>query len=61
VTLLADIDARTNGSVPELSFDDALSILELPDADVPELVALAHRVRLHNAGPEVEVESIISA
>jgi biotin synthase len=44
-----------------LSFDDALGILELPDAEVPELVALAHQVRLDNAGAEVEVESIISA
>ena len=38
-----------------------LHILELPDTEVPELVALAHRVRLDNAGAEVEVESIISA
>jgi biotin synthase len=32
-----------------------------PDDDLPELIALAHRVRLAWMGPAVEVESIISA
>lgn len=45
----------------DLTPDVALEILELPDAEVPALVSLAHRVRLEGAGPEVEVESIISA
>ena len=44
-----------------LTPDQALDILRLPDQEVPELVALAHQVRLDNAGAEVEVESIISA
>jgi biotin synthase len=44
-----------------LGFDDAVAILELPDAEVPQLVSLAHQVRLDNVGAEVEVESIISA
>ncbi|HZS13095.1 MAG TPA: biotin synthase BioB [Candidatus Dormibacteraeota bacterium] len=33
----------------------------LPDDDLPELIQLAHRVRLAWMGPAVEVESIISA
>jgi biotin synthase len=41
--------------------EEALAILELPDDDVPALVERAHQVRLEHAGPEVEVESIISA
>jgi biotin synthase len=44
-----------------LTREDALAILELPESEVPALVARAHQVRLDNAGPEVEVESIISA
>jgi biotin synthase len=39
---------------------DALALATLPDERVPELIALAHRVRLDYAGPEVEVESILS-
>ncbi len=40
---------------------DALAILDTPDDEVPGLVERAHQVRLEHAGPEVEVESIISA
>jgi biotin synthase len=36
-------------------------LVELPDDQLPELIALAHRVRLARMGPAVEVESIISA
>ena len=36
-------------------------LVALPDDRLPDLVALAHRVRLHWMGPAVEVESIISA
>jgi len=45
----------------DVSFDDARAILDTPDEDVPALVERAHQVRLRYAGPEVEVESIISA
>ncbi|MDX6570919.1 MAG: biotin synthase, partial [Gaiellales bacterium] len=41
--------------------EDALRITELGPARVPELCALAHRVRLAHCGPEVSVESIVSA
>jgi len=41
--------------------DDALALLDIPDEAVPDLIGLSHRVRLAYAGPEVEVESILSA
>jgi biotin synthase len=37
-----------------------LEVLRLPDAAVPDLLALAHAVRLRWCGPEVEVEGIVS-
>ena len=37
-----------------------LEVLELPDDRVPELLALAHDVRMRWCGPEVEVEGIVS-
>ena len=36
-------------------------LLALPDSELPQLIALAHEVRLAWMGPAVEVESIISA
>ncbi|GII34558.1 biotin synthase BioB [Planotetraspora mira] len=38
----------------------ALACLTLPDERLPELLALAHEVRMKWCGPEVEVEGIIS-
>ncbi|WP_405141433.1 biotin synthase BioB [Sphaerisporangium sp. NBC_01403] len=43
-----------------LSSAQALRCLELPDDRIPELLALAHEVRMAWCGPEVEVEGIIS-
>jgi biotin synthase len=43
-----------------LSKDQALACLTLPDERLPELLALAHEVRMKWCGPEVEVEGIIS-
>ncbi len=43
-----------------LSQEQALACLQLPDERLPELLALAHEVRLRHCGPEVEVEGIIS-
>src|SRR3982750_717126 len=37
-----------------------LEVLRLPDEDLPELLQLAHDVRMKWCGPEVEVEGIIS-
>ena len=39
----------------------AEAVVALPDEVLPELIGLAHRVRLAWMGPAVEVESIISA
>ena len=44
-----------------LTPEDARALVDLPDERLPDLIALAHRVRLAHAGPEVEVESILSA
>jgi len=38
----------------------ALAFLQLPDALLPDLLALAHQVRLRHCGDEVEVEGIVS-
>jgi biotin synthase len=43
-----------------LSSAQALRCLELPDERIPELLALAHEVRMAWCGPEVEVEGIVS-
>lgn len=37
-----------------------IEVLELPDDRVPELLELAHDVRMRWCGPEVEVEGIVS-
>src|ERR687889_2149678 len=37
-----------------------LEVLRLPDDDLPELLELAHEVRMRWCGPEVEVEGIVS-
>src|SRR5215218_9705350 len=37
-----------------------LEVLRLPDDDLPELLELAHEVRMTWCGPEVEVEGIVS-
>jgi biotin synthase len=37
-----------------------LEVLRLPDEDLPELLQLAHDVRMKWCGPEVEVEGIVS-
>ncbi len=43
-----------------LSEQQALACLRLPDDRLPELLQLAHEVRLRHCGPEVEVEGIVS-
>ncbi len=44
-----------------LTRDEAMSVAELPLDDLPDLIALAHRVRLAYCGDEVELESLINA
>ena len=62
---MSDVLERVRGSLldgdGQLTPDDAKEIVALPDERIPELIALAHRVRLAHAGPEVEIESILSA
>ena len=53
-TILLDRRDRIDRPVAE-------RLVALPDDQLPELIALAHRVRLLWMGPAVEVESIISA
>jgi biotin synthase len=43
-----------------LNQEQLLQVLELPDDQLDELLALAHDVRMKWCGPEVEVEGIIS-
>ena len=43
-----------------LDQEQVLEVLRLPDADLDDLLALAHEVRMRWCGPEVEVEGIIS-
>ena len=59
--LLADLGERLLAGGDPITFDEALAVAELPDSDVPALIALAHRVRLERSGPGVELESIVSA
>ncbi len=44
-----------------LSLEELAQLAALPDDAVPSLAALAHEVRLSWAGPNVEVEGILSA
>jgi len=43
-----------------LTEQQVLEVLRLPDDALPDLLALAHEVRLRWCGPEVEVEGIVS-
>jgi biotin synthase len=43
-----------------LAQESVLAVLQLPDERLPELLALAHEVRMRWCGPEVEVEGIVS-
>lgn len=60
----ADILATAREQVLErgegLSTEQVLAVLQLPDEQLDELLALAHDVRMRWCGPEVEVEGIIS-
>lgn len=43
-----------------LNYEETLAILELPDEDIEDALALAHEVRLAWCGDDVEVEGIVS-
>ena len=40
--------------------EQLVQVMHLPDSQVPELLELAHQVRMTWCGPEVEVEGIVS-
>src|SRR5690242_18432292 len=54
--------ARARVLADGIGLDEAeiLEVLRLPDEDLPELLQLAHEVRMAWCGPEVEVEGIVS-
>jgi biotin synthase len=43
-----------------LTEEQVAAVLDLPDERIPELLGLAHEVRMRWCGPEVEVEGIVS-
>jgi biotin synthase len=44
-----------------LTREEVCAVAALPLDELPDLIALAHRVRLEYCGPEVELESLINA
>jgi biotin synthase len=54
--------AREQVAERGVGLDEAqvLEVLRLPEARIPELLELAHEVRMRWCGPEVEVEGIVS-
>src|SRR5436189_6434149 len=60
-TLLEAAAAALIDDRRELTIDELRALVALPDESVPQLAALAHEVRVERCGPEVEVESILSA
>src|SRR5688572_9002223 len=54
--------ARTQVLERGIGLDEAgvLAVLRLPDECVPDVLQLAHEVRMRWCGPEVEVEGIVS-
>ncbi|HET9873299.1 MAG TPA: biotin synthase BioB [Propionibacteriaceae bacterium] len=43
-----------------LTYEQIVAVLQLPDDALPDLLALAHEVRMRWCGPEIEVEGIVS-
>jgi len=43
-----------------LRYEQILAVLNTPDEQLEELLALAHEVRMKYNGPDVEVEGIVS-
>ena len=58
--VLADARAQVLEEGQGLDEGQVLEVLRLPDDALPDLLALAHEVRLRWCGPEVEVEGIVS-
>jgi len=58
--LLADLREQVLEQGVPLEESQILTVLRSPDALLPELLELAHDVRMKWCGPEVEVEGIVS-
>ena len=58
--VLADARAQVLDEGRGLAEAQVLEVLRLPDDALPDLLALAHEVRMRWCGPEVEVEGIVS-
>ena len=59
-TDVLDVAERVLETGEGVSEADVLRVLQLPDERIPDLLDLAHRVRMRWCGPEVEVEGIVS-
>jgi biotin synthase len=60
MTVLATLREQVLDRGEGLTEKQALECLRLPDEALPDLLQLAHEVRLRWCGPEIEVEGIIS-
>jgi biotin synthase len=60
MTVLATLREQVLDRGEGLTEEQALECLQLPDEALPDLLQLAHEVRLRWCGPEIEVEGIIS-
>ncbi|AXX33058.1 biotin synthase BioB [Actinosynnema pretiosum subsp. pretiosum] len=58
--VLAEAGERVLEGGVGLTEEQVRRVLALPDERIPELLALAHEVRVRWCGPEVEVEGIVS-
>ena len=59
--LLDELAARVLDEPAPIGIEDARALVELPAAELPRLLLLAHEVRRRHAGEDVELESLISA
>jgi biotin synthase len=58
--LLEEARQQVLGRGVGLSEEQALAVLRLPSASLPDVLELAHQVRMRWCGPAVEVEGIVS-
>lgn len=58
--ILAVARAQVLGRGEPLRYEQVVAVLQTPDEQLDELLALAHEVRLTFNGPQVEVEGIVS-
>ncbi|MGO1950203.1 MAG: biotin synthase BioB, partial [Mycobacteriaceae bacterium] len=58
--ILTTARARVLDEGRGLDYDDLIKVLHLPDDRIPDLLALAHEVRVRWCGEEIEMEGIVS-